>query len=502
MKLFYKSRPLESKRLFSAFRSWLFSFFFFLFAFSQSFAQMPDRSKAPELGPPPELKLPAMQNLKLSNGLPVVLLEKHELPLMQINLLIKAGSAMDPVGKTGLASLAAAMLDEGAGSRNALQLADAIDFLGADISAAAGLHISSVALNTPLAKLDSALALMADMALRPTFPPDELERLRKERLTTLMQWHDQPRAIASVMFNQTLFGTKHPYGLPALGDEKTLRAFRVEDLKNFHATYFRPNNATLIVVGDMTAKTILPKLEAAFGKWEAGKIPTVSWPDVAQVQKRRLWLVDKPGAAQSEIHLGRIGVPRLTEDYYALVVMNTILGGSFTSRLNQNLREQHGYSYGARSAFDFRPLPGPFIASAGVQTSKTDSSLIEFMKELNAIMQPVSDSELHRARNYVALSFPQDFQSLAQIAGQLEELVAYGLPPDYLNNYIQRILAVTKDDVLRVAKKHLDPEKVAIIVVGDRKVVEKGVRALNLGSLQIMTVEQVLGKPPVLAGTD
>jgi len=502
MKLFYKSRPLESKRLFSAFRSWLFSFFFFLFAFSQSFAQMPDRSKAPELGPPPELKLPAMQNLKLSNGLPVVLLEKHELPLMQINLLIKAGSAMDPVGKTGLASLAAAMLDEGAGSRNALQLADAIDFLGADISAAAGLHTSSVALNTPLAKLDSALALMADVALRPAFPPEELERLRKERLTTLMQWHDQPRAIASVMFNQTLFGTKHPYGLPGLGDEKTLRAFRVEDLKNFHATYFRPNNATLIVAGDVTAKTILPKLEAAFGKWEVGQFPTATWPGVTQVQKRQVWLVDKPGAAQSEIRLGRLGAPRLTEDYYALVVMNTILGGSFTSRLNQNLREQHGYSYGARSAFDFRPLPGPFIASAGVQTSKTDSSLIEFMKELNAIMQPVTDSELHRAKNYVALSFPQDFQSLAQIAGQVEELVAYGLPPDYLNNYIQRILAVTKDEVLRVAKKYLDPEKVAIIVVGDRNAIEKGVRALNLGPMQVMTVEQVLGKPPVVAGTD
>lgn len=473
----------------------------FLFC-SYAFAQVPDRSKAPELGPPPALRLPAMQNLKLSNGLPVRLMEKHDLPLVQISLLLKTGSAFDPAGKTGLASLVTAMLDEGAGTRNALQLADAIDFLGADISAGAGMHTSSVSLNTPLAKLDSALALMADVALRPTFAAEELERLRKERLTTLMQWHDQPRSIASVMFNQTIFGTKHPYGLPTLGDEKTLRSFRVEDLKGFHSTYFRSNNATLIVVGAVTAKTILPKLEAAFGKWEAGKIPVVSWSPVVQVQKRQLWLVDKPGAAQSEIRIGRLGVPRLTEDYYALVVLNTILGGSFTSRLNQNLREKHGYSYGAGSSFGFRPLPGPFLASAGVQTSKTDSSLIEFMKELNAIMQPVSDSELNRAKNYVALSFPQDFQSLAQIAGQLEELVVYDLPADYFNNYIQRILAVTKDEVSRVAKKYLDPEKIAIIVVGDRKVIEKGVRALNLGPLQVLTVEQVLGKPPALAGTD
>jgi len=494
---------ISLKKLFSILATALkSSIVFSLILAFEAFSQAPDRSKAPELGAPPTLKLPPIQRFKLSSGLPVLILEKHALPLVQIELLVKTGSAMDPAGKSGLASLTTAMLDEGAGSRNALQLADAIDFLGAEISAAAGQHNSVVALNTPLAKLDSALALMADVALWPTFPPAELERQRKERLTTLVQWHDQPRAIASVIFNQTLYGTKHPYGLPALGDEKTLRGFRVEDLKNFHSIYFRPNNATLIVAGDVSASMILPKLEAAFGKWEIRKIPTATWPGVAQVQKRQLWLVDKPGAAQSEIRIGRIGVPRLTEDYYALVVMNTILGGSFTSRLNQNLREQHGYSYGANSRFDFRPLPGPFVAGAGVQTSKTDSSLYEFMKELNGILQPVPDGELNRAKNYVALSFPQDFQSLAQIAGQIEELVTYDLPDDYFNNYIQRVLAVTKDDVLRVAKKYLEPEKMAIIVVGDRKVIEKGVRGLNLGHMQVMTVEQVLGKVPVVEGTN
>jgi predicted Zn-dependent peptidase len=493
---------MNAKFLTLFFRFRVLAFCCLPFAVSALLAQVPDRSKAPALGPPPTLKLPSIQHLKLSNGLPVVLMEKHELPLVQIDLLVKAGAAMDPAGKTGLASLTAAMLDEGAGSRSALQLADAIDFLGANISAAASQHNSVVALNTPLSKLDSALALMAEVALRPTFPPEELERQRKERLTALMQRHDQPRAIAAVMFDQTLYGAKHPYGLSALGDEKTLRGFRVEDLRNFHSTYFRPNNATLVVAGDVTAKTILPKLEAAFGKWEAGKIPAVTWPAVAQVQKRQLWLVDKPGAAQSEIRIGRIGAPRLTEDYDALVVMNTILGGSFTSRLNQNLREKHGYAYGAGSSFDFRPLPGPFIAGAGVQTSKTDSALFEFMKELNGIMQPVSDSELNRAKNYVALSFPQDFQSLAQIASRLEELITYNLPDDYFDNYIQRLLVVTKDDVLRTAKKYLDPEKVAIIVVGDRKVIEKGVRGLNLGPLQVMTVEQVLGKAPALEGTN
>lgn len=473
-----------------------------LIVFSTLHAQAPDRSKPPALGPSSALKLPVIQRFKLSNGLPVVVMEKRGVPLVQIDLLVKAGTAMDPAGKNGLASMVAAMLDEGAGSRNALQLADAIDFLGANLSTAAGRHTSAITLNMPLSKLDSALVLMADVALRPAFAPEELNRQRKQRLTTLAQWHDQPETIASVIFNRTLYGEKHPYGLPAIGDEKSLRNFRVEELKNFYSTYLRPNNATLIVVGDVTPSAILPKIEAAFGKWEAGKIPTATWPGVAQVRKRQVWLVDKPGAEQSEIRLGRLGVPRLTEDYYALVVMNTILGGSFTSRLNQNLRETHGYSYGAYSYFDFRPLPGPFLAEAAVQTSKTDSALIEFMKELNAILRPVSDGELTRGKNYVALSFPQDFQSVGQIANQLAELVIYDLPDDYFNNYVQRLLAVTKGDVERVAKKYLDPEKVAVIVVGDRAKIEKGVRALNLGPVQVMTVEQVLGKAPVVEGTD
>jgi len=463
---------------------------------SISFAQAPDRSKPPELGPPPSLKLPSIQHLKLSNGLPVVLMEKHDLPLVEIELLVKAGSAMDPSDKSGLASITAAMMEEGAGSRNALELADAIDFLGASVSALAGQHTSVVSLHTPLSKLDSALALFADVALRPTFPKEELERQRKERLTTLLQWHDEPRSIASVIFNRTLFGDKHPYGKPSIGNEKTLRGFKVEDLGKFHSTHFKSNNATLIVVGDVTPNSIVPKLEAYFGKWESGTVPTTNWSSIKQVEDRRVYLVDKPAAAQSEIRIGRIGVERMTEDYFALFVMNTILGGSFTSRLNQNLREQHGYAYGAGSSFDFRPLPGPFVARAGVQTNATDKSLVEFMKELNGILQPVTDDELTRAKNYLGLGYPDNFQTIGQIAGQLSELVIYNLPDEYFNNYIQHINAVTKEDVQRVAKKYLDPEKVAIIVVGDRKQIEKGVNELKLGPMKLLTITDVLGKVP------
>jgi zinc protease len=460
-------------------------------------AQRPDRSKPPKLGPPPTLELPPIQHFPLSNGLPVLLLEKHQVPLVQMNLLVKSGSTADPPAKSGLASLTAGMLTEGAGTRNALQLADAIDFLGASLAASAGQHTTVVRLHTPLSKLDSALALFADVVLRPQFPAEELERTRKELLTALVQWHDEPRAIASVLFDKTLYGT-HPYGVPSIGNEQSIRSFTTEDLKQFHEKYFHPNNATLIVVGDVTVQSVQSKLEDAFGAWPQGDIPSLTLPPIGQIERREIYLVDKPGAAQSEIRIGRIGAQRLTDDYYDILVMNSILGGSFTSRLNQNLREQHGYTYGAASRFDFMPLPGPFLAGAAVQTAVTDKALVEFMNELNGILQPVSDEELTRAKNYLALRYPENFQSVAQIADQLDELVIYELADDYFNNYVQHILAVTKEDVQRVARKYIDPEKVAIIIMGDQKQIEAGVKALDLGPLHTLTIDDVLGKAPAI----
>ena len=466
--------------------------------FPPAWAQVPDRSAPPEIGPPPALKLASLQHLKLSNGLPVILCEKHEVPLVQVNLLVNAGATMDPPGKPGLASMTVAMLTEGAGARSALELADAIDFLGARITAASGYHTAVVAMHTPVTKLDSALALMADVALRPTFPAADLERKRVEDLTTLLQWRDDPRSLASVEFDRVLYGANHPYGVPIIGDEQSIRSFTPDDLGRFFASYFRPNNASLIVVGDVTAASILPKLEKAFGRWEAGKVPATSTSAIAQVRERNVFLVDKPGAPQSQIRIGCIGAPRLTDDYYAIVVMNTILGGSFGSRLNQNLREQHGYTYGAGSRFDFRPLAGPFLASSAVQTAVTDKSITEFMKELNGILAPVSDTELERARNYVAFSYPADFQSVEEIAGELVNLAVYNLPDDYFDKYIGHILAVTKEDVARAARKYLDPQKVDIVIVGDRQHIEAGVQALNLGPLKVLTVGDVLGEAPAI----
>ncbi len=462
------------------------------------FGQKPDRSSPPPLGPPGTLSLPAIQKFELSNGLPVVLMEKRGVPIVQINLLVKTGSAMEPMDKSGVASMTAAMLDEGAGAYSALELADAIDFLGARITTGSGQHTSVIALHTPVSKLDAALPLMSDIAVRPTFAAEELERLRKERLTSLVQWHDQPGTIASIAFSQTLYGSRHPYGVPSIGNEQSLRKMKAADLKRFHELYYNPNNVTLIVVGDVGKAEIQAKLESVFGVWKGRTTASVNWPDATQVEQRIIYLIDKPDAAQSEIRIGRIGVSRMTEDYFPLVVMNTILGGSFTSRLNQNLRETHGYSYGAGSFFDMRPLPGPFMAYSAVQTNVTDSALSEFFNEFRNIQKSLPDEEFEKAKNYIALGYPDNFESVGQIAGMLAEMITFNLPDDYFNTYVNKVLAVKKTDVERVAREYVLPDKMAVIVVGDKAVIEKGIRGLKLGTVQVKSIEEILGKPPKL----
>ncbi len=462
-------------------------------------AQVPDRSSPPELGPPPTLSLPPIQEHTLSNGLRVMLMEKHNVPVVQVNVIVHTGSAYDPADRIGLATMMADMMDEGAGSRDALQLADAIEFLGARIGVGSGTHTITTTMYTAVTKLDEALPLMADILLRPTFPEEELERKRLSRLTQILQAHDEPRAIASVLFSKALYGD-HPYGNPGIGDEASTRAITVSDLRRFHDTYFKANNAVVIAVGDITPATILPKLETALGGWRAGTVPELSWPAAKQVRETQVLLVDKPGAPQSEIRIGRIGAERKTADYYALDVMNTILGGSFTSRLMQNLREDKGYTYGAGSSFSFRPLPGPFLASSAVQTDATAASLTEFFKEFDAIREPVPEDELTRGKNYEALAFPGAFQSVGGIAGNLSEIAIYDLPRDYFNQYIERILAVTQADVQEVARKYIVPEQMLVVVVGDRASIEEEIRALGLGPVRILSIEDVLGPKPDLGG--
>jgi len=448
-------------------------------------AQTVDRSKPPVLGPPPKVSLPPIVTRQLPNGLKLMIVEQHELPLADFVLVIGSGGTMDPASKGGVANLTSSMLTEGTASRSALEIADQIAYLGIGLGASSNWDAATVNLHTPTAQLDSALALFADVVLHPAFRAEDFERVRKNRLTALVQLKDRPTAIADQAYAAILYGGSHPYGHNLLGTEASVTGMSPADLQSFYRANFVPNNSTLIVVGDVTPAQVEAKISALFGGWQKGTVPPFTLADAPKASATTVYLVDKPGAAQSSFRIGSIGVPRSTKDYFALNVMNTILGGTFTSRLMQNLRETHGYTYGARSRFDMRRAAGPFTASAEVVAAKTDSGLVEFMKELNAIRDTVPMAELNKAKRFLQLSMPGDFETTQQIANQLIPVVLYGLPLDYYNNYVANIESITQADVQRVAKQYINPSSLAIVIVGDRKSIESGVKAVNAGPISI-----------------
>ena len=445
-------------------------------------------TQPPVVAPPKPLALPPVVTRTLANGLELMIVEHHELPVANFLLLVRSGYERDPAHAPGMVSLTAAMLDEGAGKRSALDIAAQQAMLGARLGVGASYDATTISLETPTAQLDSALALFADVALRPTFPGAELERLRTERLTLLTQLKDRGPAIADIAYPAVLYGAAHPYGRPTLGTEASIRGLGRADLVRFYTTHFRPNNATLIVVGDVNPDSVAQRAAALFGRWERGTVPPGAAQGSRPAAARAVYLIDKPGAAQSSVRIGTIGVARATPDYFPLLVMNTVLGVPFGSRLNQNLRESKGYTYGARSQFDMRSEAGPFTARAEIVAEKTDSALIEFMKELTRIRDTVPADELARAKRYLQTQLPGDFETPSDIATRLVTIALYDLPLDFYDSYAQRVEAVTQADVQRVAQQHVDPSKMAIVVVGDRSRIEAGVRALDMGKVELRDI--------------
>src|SRR4051812_20820541 len=455
-----------------------------------------DLTKPPTLAPPPPLRVPPITTRQLPNGLQIVVVEQHELPIADVVLEIRNGGEADPVNRTGAAALTSALLTEGTTTRTALQIADQAAFLGVRIGAGSGWEQSTVSLHTPTAQLDSALALFADVALHPAFPAPDLERVRKVRLTSLQQLRDRGPSIADRAYATALYGEQHPYGRPLAGTEASIATISRADLQSFYDTYYRPNSATLLVVGDVRPDDIERRAQALFGGWARGNVPASVNATARTPTATTLVLIDKPGAAQSSFRLGGIGAPRSTKDYFALQVLNTILGGSFTSRLNQNLRETKGYTYGAGSGFSMRRMAGPFTAQAEVVSAKTDSALIEFIKELRAIRDTVPSDELAKAKRYLQLGMPADFETTGSIANQMLPLITYGIPLDFYNTAVQNIGAVTQADVQRVARQYVDPDKLTLVIVGDRKSIEPGLRALRPGEIVIRDIRDVLGAAP------
>jgi len=458
-------------------------------------ASAQDRTQPPSPGPPRPLKLPPVERLTLPNGVPVLLVEAHEVPVVEVALVIRSGAASDPAGRAGVAAMTADMLDEGAGGKSSLELADAVEFLGARLATGASWDFSTVGIHVPVARLAQALPLLADVALRPDFPERELGRLRKEALTDLLQARDSPGAVAGAALARAVFGESHRYALPQSGNAPSLAALTVADLKAFHAAHYVPGNATLVVVGDV-GRSVLGELQQAFGAWPAGGAPPPAMPAPAQVKGRTLWLVHRPDSPQSVIRVGRVGPSRSTADYHALEVANTLLGGSFTSRLNDNLREQHGYTYGAGSGFAYRRAGGLFGGGADVQADATADAVTQFLKELDRIGVPPSVEETERARNYLALGYAEAFETTGQIASQIVEQVVYELPGDVFEAFVPKVLAVGADEIARVGGQYMGSQDLAIVVVGDRAAVEEPLRSLALGAVRTLSIDEVMGPAP------
>lgn len=457
-------------------------------------APAPEVSRAvqPAPGPTPDVDLPEVQRRTLSNGLEVWVVQQRDLPLVTLRMIVDAGSSAEPAGKAGLASVTAAMLDEGTATRSALEIADELDYLGADLGTGAGYDAAYATLSALKRTLPAALEVYADVVASPAFPERELERVRRERLTALVEALDRPSAVAAEQMALRIYGPEHPYGRPPEGTLASVPGLSGDDLRRFYRTYYRPNNATLLVVGDVSADEVTPMLEQAFRGWERAEVPAVRYPAPPAPQAAtRVYLIDKPDAAQSEIMIGHVGVARDNPDYFPLLVLNTILGGQFSSRINMNLREEKGYTYGARTVFSMRRQPGPFLASAAVQTATSKESVIEFMKELQEIRgdRPVTREEMESAKAGLMRREPLNLETHAQLAGRLEDMVLYDLPPDYFDTYTERIGAVTLGDLERVAREHLQPERFAIVIVGDRARIEAGLRELPY-PLEVVPLER------------
>lgn len=454
-----------------------------------AFTQDIDRTVRPKGAGTPRVDLPDIQKATLKNGLRVWLVEDHELPLVAFNLVLQNGTDTDPVTQPGLASMTADVLDEGTKSRSALQIAEELDFIGANLGVNAFTDGSSVTLNCLTKHLDKALAVYADILVNPTFPEKEFERLKQQRLTGLLQQKDRPTTIASLAFNKVLYGDNHPYGMNSTGSERSLKEMKREDLVKFYETYYRPNNATLIVVGDVKLKDIKGKLETLLASWKPADLPKLSLPPAPTIASRKLFLIDKPGAPQSEVRIGYPAVARTTPDFFAIQLMNRVLGGQFASRLNMNLREKHGFTYGARSGFTFNKQPGPFVASAGVTTAKTDSAMREFFYEIDrTFADGITAEELEFVKKGMTGNFALTFETPQQIAAAMQNLVLYSLPDSYYETYLQNIAKVTLEDVKRVAGQYLDSSKMAVVIVGDLKVIREGLDKLKIGETVVLDV--------------
>lgn len=437
------------------------------------------RASAPEPSAPRPFRFPDVRREGLPNGIRLLIAERHTAPLITVRVLVHAGADHDPPDHAGLAVFTAEMLEEGAAGRTSMEIAELVANLGASLYCGADWDASVVSIDVLERHLEKSIEVVRDLVVAPDFPDHELERMRGERLTALLQQKDDPAVVAGHLFNRFVFG-RSPYGFPSVGTAESVSAFRRPDVEGFFARHYAPNNASILITGAIDSERAFRLVRESFGGWERKERAVHPPPDAGEEAVAQIYLVDRPSSVQSEIRLGHVGVARSSEDYFPLLVMNSILGGVFTSRLNLNLRERHGYTYGIRSAFAFRRWAGPFVVSTAVRNDVTAAAVREILTEIRAMREQVlAPEELAITKNYLEGVFPASVQSAHDLAARIQEMELYSLPTDYFDSYREHIAAVTAEDIARVAFKYLDPERTAIVIVGRADAIDEALRELE-----------------------
>lgn len=446
-----------------------------------------DRSRLPSLGPDPPFALPEIRRQSRPNGLRVWTVEHHEVPLVSFLVLLPVGAASDPPDRPGLAAITGDLLDEGSGDLNALEVHDALARIGAQLETEVGSDATLLELTMLERHAVRGLELLSDMVLRPRLEQRDFDRVRDLRLNRLVQLRDTPSALADRVFTEQLF-KGHPYGHLPIGTEGSLRGLTLREVSAFHARAYRPTDATIVAVGDASHERLAGLVEKAFDKWTVpgGLDGPVAQSLVAAPPgspSSKLAVVNRASAAQSELRIGHVGPPRSTPDYHALLVLNMVLGGQFVSRINMNLREQKGFTYGARTSFDFRRGAGPFVLQASVQSDATADAAREAIGELRAIRgeKPVTREELETGRAALTRGYPRNFETADQVGRAAIQLALYDLPEDYFTTFVPKVLALHEDDITRAAATHLDPSRLLTVIVGDREKIGPALHRLELG---------------------
>ena len=457
-----------------------------------------DRSKLPEQLQAPDSKFPEFQRATLSNGLNIILAERRTIPVVNFNLIVDAGYAADQFSNPGTSRLAMDMLDEGTKKRTALQISDELQMLGASVGTGSDLDVGVVSLSALKNKLDESLDIYADVILNPSFPQEDFNRLQKQLLASIQREKVTPIQMALRVFPKILYGENHAYGNPLTGSgtEAVVQKLTIQDLIKYHQTWFKPNNSTLVIVGDVTLSEIVPKLEKLFKDWKGGDVPKKNISEVKHQSKSVVYILDRPGSLQSIIFAGHVAPPSSDPDEIAIDMMNNILGGTFTSRINMNLREDKHWSYGASSFLFGARGQRPFIVYASVQTDKTKESMVEVSKELNEIVssRPPTESELQKNKENEILRLPGSWETMAAVGGSINSIVKYNLPDDYYRKYAGEVKALNLDHVTKAAKKVVHPNNVIWVIVGDRAKIEAGIKDLGYGEVHFIDGDGILVK--------